>query len=182
MRVASHLMLAIATLSASPVAARQADARTVTWCPLGVKLSVPTAGRDLETSMSGESLRLQNYRIEELEPLGDGFYALRPGDFFLEASTVSAEVAAAVRREMEESLCDGAANPVGDGIESDQANASIWCRVDELVELGGEASYTHVALLRIAEKLLSLRLDGSQLPVHAPQAVFESVAEWQCPP
>ena len=138
---------------------------TITWCSTGLRFDVPTYGRELERSLSEDSGRIQNYRIEDLRPLSDGFYEYRPGDDFLELK---------IEREGESTGfpaedCGRPPRQVG------SMPGSRWCRIGESVEQGGEASSTHVAEIPREGVVLRLQIDASALPESDVRRIFESV-------
>lgn len=138
---------------------------TVTWCSGGLRFDAPTYGRRLERSLHQQSARVQSYRIEELRPLSDGFYEFRPGDYFFELRLEPKGAATGFRAEE----CARPPRKVG------AFPGSRWCRVGETVELGGEASYTHVAEIPHGDVVLRLTLDASALPEPDVRRIFESL-------
>jgi len=137
---------------------------TITWCLAGVRFDVPTYGRELERSFHQHSARVQNFRIEDLRPLSDGFYEYRPGDYFLELALEREGTASGFVAED----CARAPEPVG------SHPGSRWCRIGEQTELGGEASYTHVAEIPHGGSVLELKLDASALPEPDARRIVES--------
>ena len=144
---------------------------TITWCPAGVRFDMPTYGRELERSLDERSGRIQNYRIEDLRPLSDGFYEYRPGDYFLELRLEREEEAGRFPVE----AYARAPEPVG------SHPGSRSCRIGEQAELGGEASYTHVAEIPRDGFVLTLHLDASALPEPDARRILESF-RWPAEP
>ena len=144
---------------------------TITWRSAGLRLEVPTYGRELERSLSEHSGRIQNYRIEDLRSLSDGFYEYRPGDYFLELK---------IEREGESTgfPAEDCARPPR---QVGGYPGSRWCRIGESVELGGEASSTHIAEIPHEGVVLRLSLDASALPEPDARRIVESV-HWLAEP
>ena len=135
----------------------------VVWCEAGVRLEVPTHGRELVVELGERSGRIQSFRVEELQPAGDGFYEMRPGDYFLELLAHPAAGAPPFP------TTDCAASPTSlEGVAD-----SLWCRLG--TEPQGEESLTHLAHLPAGSARLELRIDGSQLAQGEVLGIFGSV-------